>query len=72
MKITRKEVERIFNEGGTVYGYNKLAQNEFDYMGDPFYMLKPMPLRKYAPDITWKNQLAIAKMTRQADWFATH
>ncbi len=72
MKITKKEAERIFNEGGIVYGYSKLAVNEFDYMENPFYMLKPMPIRKYAPDITFKDQLALAKMTGQADWFATY
>ena len=46
--------------------------NEFDYLDNSFYMLKPMPMRKYAPDVTWKDQLALAKMTGQADWFATH
>ena len=72
MRITKKEAERIFNNGGTVYGYSKLATNEFDYLDNSFYMLKPMPMRKYAPDVTWKDQLALAKMRGQADWFATH
>ena len=28
MRITKKEAERIFNNGGTVYGYSKLATPE--------------------------------------------
>ena len=45
MRITKKEAERIFNNGGTVYGYSKLAVNEFDYLDIDTTNLSPLMVR---------------------------